>query len=435
MGDTLGWIDGELAGLERDSLRRRLVVREGPQAARVVIDGRELVNFGSNDYLGLAADERVIAAARAASEREGWGAGASPLVSGRGASQAELERRLAEFEGTEAALVFSSGFAANAGAIPALVENPDAIFADAKNHASLIDGCRLSKATRFVYPHCDCDALEALLRRSAGYRRRLIVTDTIFSMDGDVAPIERIAELAEQYDAMLMVDEAHATGVFGEHGRGVVEGGEERGARDEERGARSEEGGGVGSREGGRGKAEGGSRHPASGTLHPSLHERVHVRVGTLSKALGSGGGFVCGRQSLVDWLANRARSYVFSTAQPAAVHAAGIAALDIVRDEPWRRRELLERAAGFRLRLTEQGWDVGNSASQIVPIIVGDAAETMRLAGELREAGFFVPGIRPPSVPEGESLLRVSLCWHHGEVLEELVGRLAGLRGAFTGR
>ncbi|HEY4232965.1 MAG TPA: 8-amino-7-oxononanoate synthase [Lacipirellulaceae bacterium] len=389
--NPLAWIDAELKGLERAGLRRRLAERRGAQAARVVIHGRELVNFGSNDYLGLAADARLAAAARAAIEREGWGSGASPLVSGRGSSHAELERRLAKFEGTEATLVFPSGFAANAGVIPALVEEGDAVFGDAKNHASLIDGCRLSKATRFVYPHCDCDSLESLLRDAGGFRRRLIVTDTLFSMDGDLAPLVRLAELADEYDAMLMVDEAHATGVFGVTGRGLVE-------------------------------------HLEAGC--PGLHEKVHVRIGTLSKALGTGGGFVCGRQSLIDWLANRARTYVFSTAQPGATSAAGIAALDIVAQEPQRRAKLLERAAELRARLAEQGWNTGRSESQIIPLVVGDPEETMRFAEPLREAGFFVPGIRPPSVPEGESLLRLSLCHHHKpEMIDALVDELIRLK------
>ena len=222
VNDPLSWLNEALADLEQRDLRRRLTTRSAAQSARVVIDGRELVNFGSNDYLGLASDERLAAAARAAAEREGWGGGASPLVSGRSQSHAELERRLAEFEGTEAALVFPSGFATNAGIIPALVGQGDAIFADAKNHASLIDGCRLARAKRFVYPHRDCASLERMLREAASFRRRLIITDTLFSMDGDVAPLARIAELAEEHGAMLMVDEAHATGVFGTNGRGLV---------------------------------------------------------------------------------------------------------------------------------------------------------------------------------------------------------------------
>jgi 8-amino-7-oxononanoate synthase len=376
----------------------------------VAVNGRELVNFGCNDYLGLAADERLIAAARVATQREGWGSGASPLVSGRSELHAELERQLALFEGTEAALAFPSGFAANAGVIPALVEEADGIFGDAKNHASLIDGCRLSKAKRFVYPHADCDALEQLLRDAGSFRRRLIVTDTLFSMDGDLAPLPRLAALADQYDAMLMVDEAHATGVFGDHGRGVAE---FQFSRDE----------GTDAQRSSAERAEVASQRSA-------LHDRIHIRVGTLSKALGSSGGFVCGRRSLIDWLSNRARPYIFSTAQPAAASAAALAALEIVRQEPYRRRELLERATYLRSRLNEQGWNTGSSTSQIIPLIVGDPNRTMQMSKRLREAGFFVPGIRPPSVPDDQSLLRLSLCHHHTpEMIDNLLVQLARLR------
>jgi len=367
------------------------VARNGPQDARVQISNRGLINFGSNDYLGLAADPRLIEAARNSAERDGWGSGASPLVSGRSSTHAALETALAEFEGTEAALVFPSGFAANAGVIPALVEEPDAIFGDAKNHASIIDGCRLAKARRFIYPHGDCDALETLLRDAGKFRRRLIVTDTLFSMDGDLAPLMRLSELAVQYEAMLMVDEAHATGVFGPHGRGVVE-------------------------------------HLSAEC--PDLHERISVRMGTLSKALGSAGGFVCGSQALVDWLANRARSYVFSTAQPAATSAAALAALEIVRNEPQRRLELLQRAGRIRARLREQGWNTLRSESQIIPLLVGDADRAIHLSAALREAGFFVPAIRPPTVPQGESLLRISLCYYHTpEMIDGLLATLGKLR------
>jgi 8-amino-7-oxononanoate synthase len=396
--------------------------------------------------LGLASDERLRTAARAAVERDGWGSGASPLVSGRGEVHAELERRLAEFEGTEAALLFPSGFAANAGIIPALVDDPDAIFGDAKNHASLIDGCRLSKARRFVYPHADCNALESMLRAASHFRRRLIVTDTLFSMDGDVAPLTDLAQLAERYDAMLMVDEAHATGVFGRHGRGVVE------------------------------LLDAGSWMWDVGqdtAARHNLHERVHIRVGTLSKALGSAGGFVCGSRSLIEWLANRARTYVFSTAQPTAVSAAALAALGIVCDEPHRRHELLQHATDLRLRLSAQGWRLragshpkgtrqgagsrqtrANSdtdsdsppgtlwvappspliPTQIIPLFIGHADRTMRHSASLREAGLFVPGIRPPSVPQGESLLRISLCYQHTpEMIDALVEQLGRLRSANT--
>jgi 7-keto-8-aminopelargonate synthetase-like enzyme len=416
--NSLAWIDAALEDLERRDLRRRRSTRGSAQTGRIVLDGNELINFGSNDYLGLASDERLAAAARAASEREGWGSGASPLVSGRSDSHAELERRLAEFEGTEAALVFPSGFAANAGIIPALVDEEDAVFGDAKNHASLIDGCRLSKAKRFVYRHCDCDALEIVLRDAGHFRRRLIVTDTLFSMDGDLAPLARLAELAEQYDTMLMVDEAHATGVFGPSGRGVVETLIQPVAT-----APGSAGGQIGDRPGTPGRA---------GGCGPSgkLCSHNHIHVGTLSKALGSGGGFVCGTQSLIAWLANRARTYVFSTAQPPATSAAAIAALDIVEQEPHRREQLLTNACHVRSRLSEQGWNTGNSQSQIIPLIIGDAKRTMALATSLCESGFFVPGIRPPSVPEGESLLRLSLCYHHTpEIIDALLQQLARLR------
>ena len=389
--DPLDWIDDALGELDRAGLRRRLAVRGAAQTALVVIDGRELVNFGSNDYLGLASDERLIEAARAASEREGWGGGASPLVSGRSESHALLEQRLAEFEGTEAALVFPSGFAANAGIVPALVDEGDAVFGDAKNHASLIDGFRLSRAARFVYPHRDCESLETMLRDAKNFRRRLIVTDTLFSMDGDLAPLVELGELAERYDAMLMVDEAHGTGVFGANGRGVGE-------------------------------------HFESQS--PALRERVHIRVGTLSRALGTGGGFVCGKRSLIDWLANRARSYVFSTAQPPAASAAGIAALELVKQEPERRESLLRSAVALREQLRDQDWNVGDSESQIIPIILGAPERAVQMASALRENGFFVPAIRPPSVPVGESLLRLSLCYHHtAEMTDGLTEALSELR------
>jgi 8-amino-7-oxononanoate synthase len=362
-----------------------LCERQLAQGAVIRVDGHELVNFGSNDYLGLAGD-RCHEAVGTAIDSVGWGAGASPLVVGRGSEHAALERELADFEGTEAALLFSSGYAANVGTIAALAGRSDAIFSDAKNHASIIDGCRLSGAEIHVYGHGDIDHLRDLLNSSSRIRRRLIVTDGLFSMDGDAAPLVELAELAEQHDAMLMVDEAHATGVFGQHGRGMSE--------------------------------------------HLGVGDRVHVHIGTLSKALGSIGGFVAGRQTLIDWLANRARSYVFSTASPEGIAVAGRAALRVVRQEPHRRTELLARAADVRRQLANQGWQTGDSISQIIPVLVGDPATTSRAATRLRERGLFVPGIRPPSVPQGESLLRISLSYlHDQEMIDRLLGELAALR------
>ncbi|MBC7857041.1 MAG: 8-amino-7-oxononanoate synthase [Pirellulaceae bacterium] len=370
MTDPLSWLDDALADLDRRDLRRTLLIRESPQRGDCIeIDGRTLANFGSNDYLGLASDECLRRAVSNAVRDRGWGSGASPLVTGRGSLHAMLENELARFEGTEATLLFSTGFAANVGVIASLVGPEDIIFSDAKNHASIIDGCRLSGAPIHVYRHCDVDDLRQSLAVSR-HRRKLIVTDTLFSMDGDLAPLSQIAELAREHGAMLLVDEAHATGVFGKEGRGVCE--------------------------------------------HLGTDDGVHIRVGTLSKGLGSSGGFVAGTQTLIDWLANRARPYGFSTAMPEAMAAAGLAAIRAVKEEPIRRQELLQRAATLRGQLTSGGLRIGRSESQIIPVILGSPARTMQAAAELRQAGYFLPGIRPPSVPEGESLLRISLSWLH---------------------
>ncbi len=389
--DPLNWIDDGLRQLRQQDLLRTLPPAIGAAGVVAVDEGQRYLNFASNDYLGLAADPRLVDAAVNASKSTGVGRGASPLICGRATWHERLEQRLAEFEQTEAALLFPSGFAANTGVIPALVDKDDAVYSDAYNHASIVDGCRLSRAQRFVYPHNDTDALEKLLREGHSFRRRLIVTDTLFSMDGDFATLSQLGELAEKYQAMLMVDEAHATGVFGEHGRGLVE-------------------------------------HFADS--HPRLHEQVQVRVGTLSKSLGSAGGFVCGSQSLVDWLANRARSYVFSTAHPAAASAAALTALEIVESEPERRQRLLETAQRVRLELREQGWTLGTTTSQIVTIRIGSAAKTMKLAAALRDRNIWVGGIRPPSVAENESLLRIGLsAAHSDEMIEQLLATLGESR------
>ena len=381
----LAWLDDALAELERTGLRRRLAVRQQEQNPVSMIDDLQLINFGANDYLQLAADSRLLTAVKRSLQTDGWGSGASPLVCGRTQLHADLEARLAHFEESPAALLFPSGYAANVGALTALAGEADLILSDSKNHASIIDGCRLSRATTNVYRHLDVDDAEQQLRRAAGYRRKWIVTDGLFSMDGDLAPLGSLADLAVRYDAGLIVDEAHATGVFGKHGRGVAE--------------------------------------------HFGVEDLVAVRIGTLSKALGSIGGFVTGSQSLIDWLANKSRGYVFSTAAPAATCAAALAALDVVGTEPERRQRLLERAAWLRNQLVGQGWKVGRSESQIIPIQVGDPEAAVGLSAQLRERGFFVPAIRPPSVPPGESLLRLSLSYGHTEeMLNSFVAALEEL-------
>ena len=382
--DPLAWIDDELKNLGEQNLLRVASVREGRQTTKTTLDGVECVNFSSNDYLGLADDPRIANAVANAIGDEGWGSGASPLVTGRAVPHATLESKLAEFEGAESALLFPTGFAANAATIPALVGRNDSVFSDAKNHASIIDGCRLSGANVIVYDHVNTDDLRRKLSTVAA-GRKLIVTDGLFSMDGNLAPLAAIAELAEQYGAMLMVDEAHATGVIGENGRGVCE--------------------------------------------HFGVESPAIIRVGTLSKALGSHGGFVVGQRRVIEWLRNRARAYVFSTAAPAVVAQAGIAALEIVHEEPERREGVQHKAAVLRERLNAVGLNTGTSCSQIVPVILGDAQRTIETAEFLRSRGLLVPCIRPPSVPVGESLLRISVSYAHSdEMLELLANVLAKL-------
>ncbi|HZZ72738.1 MAG TPA: 8-amino-7-oxononanoate synthase [Pirellulales bacterium] len=384
--NPLAWLTAELERLDQGHLRRSLSTHGGPPGPTLLRGGRSVLNFGSNDYLGLANDPRVTAAARHAIEQFGWGAGASPLVVGRSELHAQLEQELARFESTEAALVFPSGFAANIATVAALVERGDVVFSDEKNHASLIDGCRLSRAEVRIYRHGDAADLQQQLLQAGGFRRRLIATDTLFSMDGDFAPLAELARLAERCDAMLLCDEAHATGLFGAKGRGVAE---------------------------------------LAGLETASL-----IRVGTMSKALGGVGGFVAGSRALIDWLTNRARAYVFSTASPAPSAAASLAALEIVRTEPARRTALLARAADLRRRLRSNGWQLGGSASQIIPLIMGSAERTLRLTEALLAEDIFVPGIRPPSVPEGAALLRISLCaGHTPAMVEQLVAALERCR------
>ena len=385
VGTALDWINDELARLRQDGLLREQAVHHGRQAANVTIGTRQLTQFASNDYLGLAGDERLATAAKLAIDAEGFGGAASPQLAGRCASHERLERRLADFMRADEAIVFSSGYAANTGVISALVGRGDAVFSDQLNHASIVDGCRLSRADVCVYGHRDLSDLASQLadRRA---RRKLIVTDSLFSMDGDMAPLADIAELADRHSAMLMVDEAHAIGVFGAAGRGVAE--------------------------------------------MFGVEDRVNARIGTLSKALGASGGFVTGERRLIDWLANRARSYVFSTASEAAIAAAAWQAIEIVANEPWRRTTVLDNAGAIRQSLYDMGWDIGQSSSQIIPLLVGSVERAMRLSEAIKERGIWVPAIRPPSVATGESRLRISLSYAHDDtMIAALIAALADAR------
>jgi 8-amino-7-oxononanoate synthase len=364
---VLDWISHELAQLDQQGLTRdrRTVAALGD--GWCLVDGKRLRNFAANDYLNLAHDSRIVSAARNATDAAGFGAGASPLVSGRTPHHAALEERLTRFEAVDGVVLFPSGYAANVGAIRALAGPGDTVYCDRHNHASLYDGCRISGARLRVYRHDDLGRLERELGKPANGGRRLIVTDSVFSMEGDLAPLSDLGELARRFGCMLLVDEAHATGLFGLHGRGVAE--------------------------------------------HLRAEALVTVRVGTLSKALGSIGGFVAGPRPVIDWLWNRARTQVYSTALPAAACAAAMAALDLVETEPARRRHLLELAAQLRGTLDTLGLrTISGGAAPIVPVLLETPALVMRAAAALEARGFLVGAIRPPSVPRGTARLRITL-------------------------
>ncbi len=366
------FLDEELQQIKDAGLYRRLRRVERDQDSTLILDGREVINFSSNNYLGIANHPALAAAAKAAIDRYGCGSGASRLISGNMTLHEELEAQLAEFKNTEAALVFNSGYQANIGILSTLSGEGDVILSDALNHASIIDGCRLSKAQTLVYSHCDLAALEVALKQAASARRRLIVSETIFSMDGDEAPLAEIVELAERYDAMVMVDEAHGTGVFGANGAGVV--------------------------------------------AKLGLASRVLIQMGTLGKALGGFGAYVAGSRALCDLLINRCRSFIFTTALPPAVMAMALAAIDLVQSEPQRREALQHNCRKLKKGLSRLGFELGRSESPILPLIVGDAARCMALSAALLERGVFAQGIRPPTVPVGTSRLRITSMATHSD-------------------
>jgi 8-amino-7-oxononanoate synthase len=385
-----GWMDDDLEERRRGGLyrcRRRL---ESGQGVEVRWRLRDFVNFSSNDYLAYAGDPRLARAAARAAHRFGCGSGASPLITGYLPPLRALERDLAAWEGTEAALVFSSGFACNLGVVAALAGKDGVVFSDAANHASLIDGCRLSRAAVHVYRHADLDHLAELLKAHApGAKRRLVVSDSVFSMEGDRAPVGELLALAERHDALLVLDEAHATGVLGAQGRGLTD------------------------------------------DLPPGKAQQRIVKVGTLSKALGCQGGFVCGSRTLIDFLVNRARPYIFSTALAPPVAAAARRAVALVQAEPERRRHLLALADHLRARLCDAGFDTGRSSTHVVPILVDEPRAAVALSRRLEKKRLLVPAIRPPSVPEGAARLRIGLTAGHTEDdIGGLVETLQAVRG-----
>jgi 8-amino-7-oxononanoate synthase len=364
-------IADRLDELRLRGLERRMRVVSGPQGPRVLLDGRPVLLLCSNNYLGLADHPRVRQSAAEAAMRWGAGAGASRLISGNMKLHRRLEERLAEFKGYPAALMFGSGYLANTGTIAALARRDEVVFSDELNHASIIDGCRLAHADTFIYRHCDLEHLAWGLREAAG-RGSLIVTDGVFSMDGDVAPLEGLMGLARQHDCRLMVDEAHATGAIGPGGRGSV--------------------------------------------AAADLTGEVDILVGTLGKALGGYGAYVCGREEIVDYLVNSARPFIFSTASPPPVVAAALAALELLESHPHRVERLADNAAVLRDALAAEGFGVDPDGTHIVPLIVGDAKLTMELCERVLERGVFAQGIRPPTVPDGSSRLRLAVMATHRE-------------------
>jgi 8-amino-7-oxononanoate synthase len=378
-GVARGWAEEDLAGLSARGLLRSLEALASPQGAVVRLGTEVLVNFSSNDYLGLATHPSVVAAAREALLYWGMGSGASRLVVGDTLAHRALETRLAAFEDAEAVLLFNSGYSANLGLLPALVGADDAVFSDALNHASLVDGCRLSRARVLVYPHADAAALAGLLQRTAA-RRKLVVTDSVFSMDGDVAPLAEVVEVCRQEGAALLVDEAHATGVLGLRGAGLCE--------------------------------------------ELGLTRAVDVRMCTLGKALGGFGAYAATSAEVAALLVNRARSFVFSTALPAAACAAAGAALDVLEQDSSLRQRLWRNIHAFHEGLRALGHP-SRPASAIFPLVLGSAERALAAAAFLRERGLLVKAIRPPTVPAGTSRLRFALSAAHSSahLQQALVG------------
>jgi 8-amino-7-oxononanoate synthase len=378
-------IHDRLDELKELGLFRRTRMVSGPQGPRVVLDGKPVLLLCSNNYLGLADHPRVREAAADAAMRWGVGAGASRLVSGTMTVHRRLEERLAAFKGTEAALLFGSGYLANVGVVSALGGAGRVVFSDELNHASIVDGCRLAKADTFIYQHCDMEHLAWGLRHAEG-RGALIVTDSVFSMDGDVAPLEEIVQLARRHDVRVVVDEAHGTGCLGPGGRGAV--------------------------------------HEAG------LEGEVDVVVGTLGKALGAYGAFAACDQAMAQLLVNSARPFIFSTAPPPPAVAGALAALELLEEQPHRVEKLQANADTMRDELAKEGFEVAGSTTQIVPLVVGDAKLAMRICELAIERGVFAQAIRPPTVPEGTSRLRLALMASHTKVelreAAQVLGRAA---------
>jgi len=392
--NPLAYLDVELDDLKERGLYRPLRVLQERQEAETVFDGKRVINLSSNNYLGLTTHPKLIAAAHEAIDKYGAGSGSVRTIAGTMSQHMELEAKIAAFKHTEAALVFQSGFTANAGTVSSVLGKEDVIISDELNHASIIDGCRLSRAKIAVFKHKDVADLRRVLEETKGnYRRTLVITDGVFSMDGDVAPLADIVEVSEQYQAIIMVDDAHASGVMGNQGRGTVD--------------------------------------------HFGLHGRVHIQVGTLSKAIGCLGGYVAGSRALIDYLVHKARPFLFSTSHPPAVTAAAIAAFDLLQEDPTLMERLWDNTRYFKAGLEALGFETAGSETPITPVIAGDAKLAMELSDRLFAEGVFAQGIGFPTVPNEKSRVRtIVTATHTREELDtalkafEKVGTELGLIG-----
>lgn len=382
-GTGMSFLTTDIEQLKEQGLHRSLRIIGSPNKAVFSVDGKDVINLSSNNYLGLTTHPKLIAASVKATEWYGVGSGAVRTIAGTMNLHEELERRLADFKHTQASLTFQSGFTANTGVLQSLLKDEDVIISDQLNHASIIDGIRLSRAQRKVFPHKDMDGLESVLKETQSARVRLIVTDGVFSMDGDIAPMPQIVDLAERYGAIVMIDDAHGSGVLGKNGRGTVN--------------------------------------------HFELDGRVQIQIGTLSKAIGSVGGYVAGDEILRDYLIHMARPFLFSTSQPPGVVASCIAAIDVLEQEPEIIDRLWENTRFFKQKLTDLGFNTGRSETPITPIIVGEAPQAMALSDKLFERGVFAQGIGYPTVAKGQARLRTMVsAAHTKEQLQQALDAIA---------
>jgi glycine C-acetyltransferase len=382
-GTGMSFLNTDIEHLKEQGLHRSLRVIGSPNKAVFTVDGKDVINLSSNNYLGLTTHPKLIAASVKATEWYGVGSGAVRTIAGTMNLHEELERRLADFKHTQASLTFQSGFTANTGVLQSLLKDEDVIISDQLNHASIIDGIRLSRAQRKVFPHKDMDGLESVLQETQSARVRLIVTDGVFSMDGDIAPMPEIVDLAERYGAIVMIDDAHGSGVLGKNGRGTV-------------------------------------------NLF-GLDGGVQIQFGTLSKAIGSVGGYVAGDEILRDYLIHMARPFLFSTSQPPGVVASCIAAIDVLEQEPEIVERLWENTRFFKQKLTDLGFNTGRSETPITPVIVGEAHQAMTLSDKLFERGIFAQGIGFPTVPQGQARLRTIVsAAHTKEQLQQALDAIA---------